>query len=129
MREGLLQKKVMSGDPVPCRLPFEILTKMITIEGWKRFEMNEPMAFRSVPERSFNSILRRSLVVILKGRFVSEQVFECVTLPPGVATAADIGYNKIDPDLPAFRKSGPAGAAVVTGWATDYSQRQCGPCY
>ena len=74
--------------------------------------------FRSVPERSFNSIWRRSLVIILEGRFVSDQVLECVTLPPGVATAADICYYKIDPDLPAFLKSGPAGAAemcVVTG--------------
>ena len=57
MREDLYEK-LMSGDPVPCRLPFGILTKMITFEGWRRFEMNEPMAFRSVPERSFSSILR-----------------------------------------------------------------------
>ena len=127
MREDLC-KKVMSADLVPCRLPFGILTKMITFERWTRFEMSEPMAFRSVPERSFNSILRRSLVINLKGRFISEEVFASLTLPSGVATAADIGCCEIDTDLPAFLRSGPTGAAVmcmVAGWATDHSQRQC----
>ena len=39
-----------SGDPVAARLPNAILTKMATLKGWKRFEMNETLKFHRVTE-------------------------------------------------------------------------------
>ena len=61
----------MSGDPVAARLPHAILTKMVTFHGWKRFEMNSTMKFHGITEATFPSIMRRSLVILCKGRFVS----------------------------------------------------------
>ena len=70
LREDLY-KKVMSGDPVTARLPYAILTKMVTFHGWKRSEMNSTMKFHGITEASFLSIMRRSLAILCKGRFVS----------------------------------------------------------
>ena len=70
LREDLYTK-VMSGDPVAARLPYAILTKMVTFHGWKRFEMNSTMKFHGITEATFPSIMRRSLVILCKGRFVS----------------------------------------------------------
>ena len=38
MREDLY-KKHLSGDPVPARMPYAIQTKLVELEGWKRFEL------------------------------------------------------------------------------------------
>ena len=81
LREDLY-KKVMSGDPVAARLPNAILTKMVTLRGWKRFELNDIMKFHGVSEATFHSIMRRSLVINCKGRFVSAE--RLAQLPPGV---------------------------------------------
>ena len=127
MREDLY-KKVMSGDPVPSRLPYAVLTKMISFKGWKRFEMNEPMSFRAVPERSFNSILRRSLVIILKGRFLSADMLSRLRLPPGVRNHESYGYFPTEADLPSFLQSSPAGAAmlrIITGFCSANNQQEC----
>ena len=83
-----MYKKVMSGRPVPCRLPHAIVTKMVSLTEWKRFVMNAPMSFRSIPDSSFNSILRKALVVVLKGRFGAEEALKKLELPPGVSSAA-----------------------------------------
>ena len=69
LREDLY-KKVMSGDPVVARLPYAILTKMVTCYYWKRFEMNEILKFHGVTEMTFPSIMRQSLIINCKGRFV-----------------------------------------------------------
>ena len=57
MREDLY-KKIMSADPVPCRLPYAVVTKMVSFVGWKRLEMNEMLKFNGVTEGTFPSILR-----------------------------------------------------------------------
>ena len=57
LREDLY-KKVMSGDPVAARLPYAIITKMVTFRGWKRFEMNETMKFHGVTEATLLSFAR-----------------------------------------------------------------------
>ena len=49
MREDLY-KKHMSADPVPCRLPYAIVTKLVELVGLKRFELNKVMRFTGVSE-------------------------------------------------------------------------------
>ena len=72
LREDLC-KKVMNGDLVAARLPYAILTKMVTFSGWKGFEMNEFLKFHGVTEMTFPSSVRRSLIINCKGSFVSAQ--------------------------------------------------------
>jgi len=71
MREDIFKRHI-SGDPVSCRLPYAVLTKMIELRGWKRYEMNELLRFTGTSEDSFMSLFRRSLVIIHKARFVSK---------------------------------------------------------
>ena len=56
LREDLYTK-VMREDSVSARLPYAILTKMVTFSGWKRFEMNETLKFHGVTEMTFPSIM------------------------------------------------------------------------
>ena len=104
LREDLY-KKVMSGDPVAARLPYAILTKMVTFEGWKRFEMNSTMKFNGITEATFPSIMRRSLVILCKGRFVSAA--RLARIPPGTP-----GYFLMQEDMKDFVTSKPAAGAL-----------------
>ena len=56
-----------------ARLPYAILTKTVTFSGWKRFEMNETLKFHGVTEMTLLSIVRRSLIINCKGRFVGAE--------------------------------------------------------
>jgi len=49
MREDLY-KKHLSADPVPCRMPYAIVTKLVELMGWKRFELNKFLRFCGVDE-------------------------------------------------------------------------------
>ena len=112
-----LYKKVMSGDPVAARLPNAILTKMVTFHGWKRFELNDIMKFHGVSEATFRSIMRRSLVINCKVRFVSAE--RLAQLPPGVQ-----GYFLHKEDMKDFVTSSPAAGALFTiimGHLSDFS--------
>ena len=106
LREDLY-KKVMSGDPVAARLPCAIITKMETFRGWKRFEMNETMKFHGVTEATFASIMRRSLVILCKGRFISAARF--ARLLPSAQ-----GYFLMQEDMKDFVTSRPAVGALFT---------------
>ena len=72
MREDVYKKHV-SADPLSCRLPYAVLTRMVSLVGWKRFEMNDIMRFLGTSEASFNSIYRRSLVIEHKARFLTPE--------------------------------------------------------
>ena len=55
-RQGLKQdlyKKHISADPVPGRLPYSIVTRLIELVGWKRFETNRVMRFSGITEEIF----------------------------------------------------------------------------
>merc|ERR1711983_246330 len=67
-----LYKKHVSGDPVACRSNYAIVTKMLSLHGFKRYELNRAISFSGVSEESFPSILRRSLVIQMKARFWSK---------------------------------------------------------
>ena len=47
------------------RLSLSVLTKMVGLTGWKRFAMHEFLRSRGTTERSFMSMLCRSLVLKL----------------------------------------------------------------
>ena len=65
----------MSGDPVACRLPYAVVAKQMELLGCRRFEMNSPLRFQGVTAETYNAMLRRSLVVEMKGRFLkAEQI-------------------------------------------------------
>ena len=103
-------KKHISADPAACRLPYAILTKMVALRGWKRYEMNETMRFSATGESSFNSIMRKSLVVVHKACFVPEADL-MLKFPNGDAAAH--GYVPKDPTLRDFLASPRAGRALL----------------
>ena len=75
MREDLY-KKHMSADPVACRMPYAIVTKLVELTGWKRYELNKVMKFQGLSEESFPSLLRRSLCIEFKSTFIDAEEFQ-----------------------------------------------------
>ena len=75
----------MSADPIACRLPYAIVTKMVELSGWKRFELNKLMKFVGCDETNWWSIMQRSLVVQFNGRFVNSAKIEKLGGPDAVA--------------------------------------------
>jgi hypothetical protein len=65
-----LLKKHLSGDPIAMRLLYSIITKMVALIGWKRFECNILPLFSGVTEANFNSVMRRSWVMQMLATFV-----------------------------------------------------------
>ena len=114
LREDLY-KKVVSGDPVAARLLYAILTKMVTFSGWKRFELNETLKFHGVTEMTFPSIMRRSLILDCKGRFVCAQ--RLASLLPDTQ-----GHFLMQEDMKDFVTSQPAAGlfTVVLGELCDF---------
>ena len=67
-------KKHVSADPIAVRLPYAVVTKLVELKGWKRYEMNKLMTFAGTDGKSFDSIYRRSCVVMMNGQFVNNVV-------------------------------------------------------
>ena len=108
-----------SNDQVPCRLPYAIVTKLVELVGWKRFELNKVMRFHGVTEETFNSILRRSLCMEFKSTFVDETEFrQRVSQGKGPWSH---GVFLRDPALTDFLRSGPAIASSLTNCMAAYS--------
>ena len=100
-----------------ARLPYAILTKMVTFSGWKRFEVNETLKFHGVTEMTFPSIMRRSLIMNCKGRFVGAE--RLASHLPGTQ-----GCFLMQEDVKDFVTSRPAAGAlftVVLGELCDFS--------
>ncbi len=107
MREDLYKNHV-SADPIPARLPYGIVTKLVELPGWKRLELNSLVKFSGVTDSNFNSILRRGWVMTYKARFMERDYLE--TSYPN--HAAD-GVFPRDLYLKEFLRSGPAIAATL----------------
>ena len=73
LREDLY-KKHMTGEPIACKPNYAVLTRLIRFIGWKRFEMNQSLTFQGVTEETFPSMMRRTLVILVKARFVPVDV-------------------------------------------------------
>ena len=71
-----LYKKTMSGDGITGRKPYGYTTRMFSIVGWKRLEVNRMMSFQGVTLGNFNSIMRRALVWKPRARFLHPQFLE-----------------------------------------------------
>ena len=124
MREDLY-KKLMSADPIAVRLPYAIVTKMVELSGWARFELNSLMNFAGVHEASFDSIMRRSCVAEFKGQFVSAAKLRSLG---GAERCKARGVFLRDPSLKTFLKSRAAAHAMlrlVHGFAKDNSLDEC----
>ena len=104
-REDLF-KKLASADGIFGRLPYQILTKVIYLIGWKRMELNKLITFDGVTEGAFHAIYRRSLLIKIFARFVDAEYIRRV-LPD----AEKYGIFPRAPDLKPFMQSGPAIAA------------------
>ncbi len=121
MREDLYKKHI-SADPVAARLPYGIITKLVELIGWKRMELNKIIKFVGVTDMSFNSIMRRSWVCCLKGKFVSKSVLD------GIPDASERGIFLRDPSLKDFLKSGPAARAtlaIIHGFLAENNKHAC----
>ena len=124
MREDLYKKHI-SADAVSCRLPYAVLTKQVQLVGLKRFEMNQTPRFRAASEANFNSIERRSLVVELRGEFLSENELQAA-FPQGGAEAQGVFVK--DPSLKAFLTSSGAVCAflrLLEGFLKTRSEASC----
>ena len=124
MREDIYKKHI-SADAVSCRLPYAVLTKQVQLTGLKRFEMNQTPRFRAATEANFNSVERRSLVVELRGQFVTEGEIQAA-FPQGGNEAEGIFVK--DPTLKDFLTSSGAVAAflrLLEGFLKTRSQATC----
>ena len=121
-----LYKKHISADPVPARLPYAIVTRLLEITGWKRFETNKVMQFQGVSTDTFNSIWRRSLVIEFKGRFYD--LTNIMTKYGSLEKAARQGVFPRDPTMKDFLRS-PAGIGaslhMTFGWLQARSEQDC----
>lgn len=106
MREDLY-KKTMSADGIAGRRPYGMMTRMIELVGWKRFEVNKFLRFLGITENNFPSILRRSLVWKPMARFIGADIIESE-----YPDAAFDGYFVKDDTLKQFLRS-PASIAAA----------------
>ena len=81
--------------------------------------MNATMKFHGITEATFPSTMRRSLVILCKGRFVSAA--RLAQLPPGAQ-----GYFLMQEDMKDFVTSKPAAGALFTILMGDLSQFSVG---
>ena len=58
----------MNGEPIAYRPNCAVLTRLTSLIGRWRFEMNQSSTFQEVAEPFLPPIMRRSLVVLLKAR-------------------------------------------------------------
>ena len=99
-----LYKKTMSANGIAGRKPYGAVTRMLSLVGWKRLEVNHMFTFQGVTSENFNSLLRRSFVWRPKARFIdsgTNNVNEAV------------GLFAADPSLRDFLVSGPAILAAL----------------
>ena len=92
-----------------ARLPYAMLTKLISMKGMKRFELNRVLRFANISEQKFYTIYRRSLVINLHANFIPEKEYRI--LPKSDAAAS--GVFAKDDSLKSFLSSPPAGAAFL----------------
>ena len=118
-----LFKKTMSGDGIAGRKPYGYTTRMFSIVGWKRLEVNRMMVFAGITQANFQSVMRRSLVWKPKARFHPDAV-----LKQAHADHELDGHFLADPSLKQFLISAPACAAglrIQHAFELQHSQTDC----
>eukprot|EP00438_Fugacium_kawagutii_P034932 Skav206393 [mRNA] locus=scaffold834:643982:646531:- [translate_table: standard] len=118
-----LFKKTMSADGIAGRKPYGYTTRMFSIVGWKRIEVNRMMVFAGVTKSNFQSVMRRALVWKPKARFHPESV-----LQQAHADHEEDGHFAADPTLKQFLVSPGACAAglrVQHAFELQHSRHDC----
>ena len=118
-----LFKKTMSGDGIAGRKPYGYTTRMFSVVGWKRLEVNRMMVFAGITKSNFQSVMRRALVWKPKARFHPESV-----LKQAHADHEEDGHFLADPTLKQFLVSpGACAAGLRTQHAFEmqHSQNEC----
>lgn len=121
VREDLF-KNWVSADGIFGRLPYQIATKVISLVGWKRMELNRLIKFQGIDESNFHSIFRRCRLIRSKARFVEAAALKDIPDP------ANAGFFLRQPDLKEFLQSGPAVAAglrIQHSFETAHSRNDC----
>ena len=107
MREDLF-KKTMSADGIAGRRPYGMVTRVIELVGWKRYEVNRMIKFAGVTQENIHSIFRRGFVWKPLARFIDEAVIS-THFPDANAS----GLFAKDDSLKDFLRNGPCiGAAL-----------------
>lgn len=101
-----LFKKTMSGDGIAGRKPYGYTTRMFSIVGWKRLEVNRMMVFVGIDDSNFQSVFRRALVWKPKARFHHDTMLQNLHADHELD-----GHFRADPTLKQFLVSAPACAA------------------
>ena len=101
-----LFKKTMSGDGIAGRKPYGYTTRMFSVVGWKRLEVNRMMVFAGITKANFQSVMRRAFVWKPKARFHPQSV-----LQQAHADHEKDGHFVADPTLKQFLISSGACAA------------------
>ena len=99
-----LYKRTMSANGIAGRKPYGAVTRMLSLVGWKRLEVNHMFNFQGVTSANFNSLLRRSFVWRPKARLIDS----------GTTNVNEaVGLFAPDPSLRDFLVSGPAILAAL----------------
>ncbi len=117
MRQDIY-KRIISGEATESRPPYGLTTTMVKIKAWVRFELNKILHFSNISERNFNSVMRRSLVVVLRAIFV----------PDPAKIDPSQGIYLADPDLEYFLPTAPAAAGLldaIIGFAKENDKAKC----
>ena len=96
---------------------------MVELQGWVRLELNSLLRFTNVQERSFGSILRRSLVWQVFARF-----YDADYVRKHVPRGSEVGIFPRDPTLKEFLQSGPAIASMLRlqhDFERSHNREQC----
>ena len=73
MREDLC-RKCISENRIAARLHYSILTRLVELRGWRRLELHKLVRFNGVSADRLESMFRRTLVIIMRARLVTQQV-------------------------------------------------------
>ena len=75
LREDIL-KQFATAEGIAGRLPYGLITKMISLVGWKRIECNKLFRFDDIAEENIESIIRRCAIVRVQAKFFDKMVLE-----------------------------------------------------
>ena len=118
-----LYKKTMSADGIMGRKPYGYTTRMFSVTGWKRLEVNRIMAFLGVTLENFNSMLRRGFIWKPMARFVHKQFLK------NYPDHEKDGIFESDPTLSKFLATSQASiAGLRLQWAFEESHSK-DTCY
>lgn len=96
----------MSADGIAGRKPYGYTTRMFSIVGWKRLEVNRMMLSAGITKANFQSVMRRAFVWKPKARFHPEAV-----LQQAHVDHEEDGHFVADPSLKQFLVGAGACAA------------------